>query len=211
VSVGRVAAGAPLDALPEAPASAAVSVNPPALARLRARLPGLRVLGEEIPIPIAVRYDPPGACGPDRVAGVLGALHLEAAARAVLVVDFGTCVTLTAGDRDAGVLGGAILPGPELQARALHEHTRTLPLVDPLAPGDALGRSTAESIRSGVWFGVAGAVRELVGRIARACPRSPRVVAAGTGAAAFAPLVPEVEAVHPHATLWGVYVAARRP
>lgn len=186
-----------------------MSVNPPALARVRARYPGLRVLGEEIELPVAVRYDPPEALGPDRVAGVLGALRLEADALSVLVVDFGTCVTLTAGDREAGVLGGAILPGPALQARALREHTRTLPLVEPLPPAEALGRSTAASIRSGILFGVAGAVRELVARIARACPRPPRVVAAGTGAAAFAPLVPEIAAVHPHATLWGVYVAAR--
>jgi hypothetical protein len=37
------------------------------------------------------------------------------------------------------------------------------------------------------------------------------VVAAGTGATALAAALPEIGAVHPDATLWGVYVAATEP
>jgi len=203
VDEGRV----PLDgdpmAFPPADRVAAVSVNPPALARLRERLPGLLVAGEHIAPPLPVRYDPPAACGLDRVFGVAGALRLEADAAGVLLLDVGTCLTATVGVRDGGVLGGAILPGRDLMARALHEGTAQLPLVAP-GPFEALGRSTEESIRSGIDAAVAGGARELVRRLRASCDVALRVVATGTGAVPLAGAVREIDAVHPLVSLWGL-------
>ena len=194
--------------LPEAAHAAAVSVNPASLDRLRGTVPGLRVVGEEIPVPLPVRYDPPEDCGLDRVLGAYGALRREPDAAGVLLLDVGTCITATVAVRDGGILGGAILPGVELMARSLADHTKQLPRVEPEAPAAALGRSTSESIRSGIHHAAVGAARELVRSLKAECETPLRVVAAGSGGGALAAHVPEVDAVHLFATLWGVYYAA---
>lgn len=203
VDAGRL----PLDATPDAAECstiAAVSVNPPVLARLRNQLPDLRVVGKEIDAGLA-HY---ATCGPDRVMGVLGALHLRPEAAAVLLLDSGTCLTATLGIRGTGVVGGAIAPGIDLMARSLADGTQTLPLVQTVDPQTALGRSTEEAIQAGVWAAFVGAAGELVRGIAAQRPEGFDVVAAGTGGAALAAAVAQIDAVHPHATLWGVYVAA---
>ncbi len=193
--------------LPFADLAAAVSVNPQALARLRRARPVL-VVGEDVPVPLAVEYDPPGACGLDRVAGAAGALHLVPAARGVLLLDAGTCLTATVAIRGRGVIGGAILPGPELMARALAEGTAALPLVDPLPREEGIGRSTAASIRVGIQAAMAGAARELIRRSREAAPVPLVTVAAGTGAHWLREAVPGIEHVHEDAVLWGVFLAA---
>jgi type III pantothenate kinase len=208
VARGRLPLDSDPKALPAADLAFAVSVNPPALARLRRARP-LRVVGEDVAPPLPVDYDPPEACGLDRVAGAAGALHLVPEARGVLLLDAGTCLTATVAVRGRGVIGGAILPGPELMARALAEWTEGLPLVDPLPPEAGIGHSTAASIRIGIHAAVTGAARELIRRFRAAAPVALEVVAAGTGATGLEESVPEIGHVHADAVLWGVYLAAR--
>ena len=177
-------------------------MNPPVLARLREALPGLQVVGEDLDPGITVSYP---SCGPDRVMGVKGALHLRPEADGVILLDAGTCLTATVGVRGEGVLGGAIAPGVDLMARALAEGTQTLPAVDPGERPGVLGRSTEDAIRVGVHAAFIGAARELVSGIRGQSPHTLDVVAAGTGAYALEDVA---DAVHPNATLWGVYLAA---
>jgi len=210
VEGGRLALDTDFGGLWDEP-SAAVSVNPPVLERLRAARPGLRVVGEDLGLGIEVAYDPPEDCGPDRVLGVAGALHRRPEAHAILVLDSGTCLTATLGVRGEGVLGGAIAPGVDLMARALAEGTQTLPLVAPGEPATWVGRSTESSIRTGVWLSFVGAAREMVRRFGEETGLALEVVAVGSGAGALAKALPEVDAVVPFATLWGVYLAAGAP
>jgi type III pantothenate kinase len=208
---GRLSGDGDFTSLPEADRAVAVSVNPATLARVREVVSGLEVVGEEIPLPLPVLYHPPEDCGADRVLGVAGAFHLLPEARAVLVLDAGTCLTATFGERDRGVVGGAILPGPDLMAWALAEGTQTLPRVEPAPVEKMIGRSTETSIRSGIQAAVHGAIRELVQRCREESALDFDVVAAGTGGTALAAALPEIGAVHPDATLWGVYAAAYAP
>jgi type III pantothenate kinase len=198
-----------LTSLVQAGRAAAVSVNPPGLERARGVLPGLLVVGEELALPLPVLYEPPEACGADRVMAAYGALERRPGAEAVLVLEAGTCLTATAALRDQGVLGGAILPGPALMARSLEEHTAALPSVEPGPPEAAVGRTTAASIRSGIWAAFVGSARDLIRRTGDELDRPLDVVASGSGGGALAAALPEVDALHPFATLWGVYLTAR--
>jgi len=193
--------------MPHADVVAAVSVNPPALAALR-RAKKLLVVGEDLPLPLPVEYDPPEACGLDRVLGAAGALHLVPGAPGILLLDAGTCLTATVAIRGRGVIGGAILPGPELMARSLSEGTAALPLVDPAPRERGIGRSTEASIRAGIQAAVAGAARELIRRAREAAPVPLAIVAAGTGAGGLREAVEEIDLVHEDAVLWGVFLAA---
>jgi pantothenate kinase type III len=205
---GRLALDADFGRFRGAEDPVAVSVNPPALERLRAAVPRLRVAGADFPAPIAVHYDPPSACGLDRVMAVVGALHRRADASSVVVLDAGTCLTVTVGVRGEGVVGGSILPGPDLWSRALALGTAGLPLVRPEATSRAVGRSTEESIRAGIAIGFPGAAREVLRRTLLEFPGA-FVVATGTGGGALACAIPEISDVHPFAVLWGVYLSSR--
>jgi len=201
---GRIPLGSDPARLPASDLAAAVSVNPGALAALR-RARKLLVIGEDLPPPLPVEYE---SCGLDRVCGAAGALHLVPGAPGVLLLDAGTCLTATVAVRGRGVLGGAILPGPDLMSRALAEGTAALPRIDPLPREEGIGRSTEASIRVGIQCAVAGAARELVRRAREAAPVRLTVVAAGTGARGLKEAVEEVDVVHEGAVLWGVLVAA---
>lgn len=118
-------------------------------------------------IPLLVDY--PDRVGMDRVLNGVAARVLLADDQAAIVVDSGTTVTVDAVSGE-GFLGGAILPGFELSAKALNQYTALLPLIEhhrlyeTLPP--AIGRHTEAALDSGLFWGHVGAVREVVDRIA---------------------------------------------
>jgi pantothenate kinase type III len=212
VDGGRLALDADPDALrahgSDESVFAAVSVNPPVARRWQEAHPTLRVMGDQLPLPLPVRYRPPADCGDDRVAAAAGALHKLPDAQAVLVLDVGTCLVATVATRSQGVAGGAILPGRDLMARILADGTAALPHVVPEEPRRSIGDSTAGSIQAGIDAAVVGAARELIARISGEFAGGATVVATGTGGGALASRVGEIRAYHPYLTLWGVYAAA---
>ncbi len=139
---------------------------------------------------------PPESVGRDRLYAARGAL--EQLRTSAIVVDVGSAMTvdlLLVEQRDgrtrARFAGGAIAPGPALLARALHDHTARLPLVEVRPGAAALGRSTVSAIESGLLHGLRGAAFELVARMALAAGDArPELVI--TGGAAGLLLEPEL-------------------
>ena len=85
--------------------------------------------------------------------------------RNLIVVDFGTATTVCAISRDRVFLGGNIIPGVRLSMDALEEKTAKLPSVEIVPVRTAIGRSTVESIQSGLYWSNVGMVKELVARM----------------------------------------------
>src|SRR5262249_59123408 len=102
----------------------------------------------------------------------------------VIVVDLGTATTVDVVGADGAFLGGAILPGIELGARALASGTAQLPAIDVAGLPLAIGRDTPSAIASGLVFGHLGAVRELVARMRADTLGNAHVVITGGGACA---------------------------
>ncbi len=115
---------------------------------------------------LEIRCRVPDLVGRDRLWAARGALELTA--RASIVVDVGTALTVDAVSAENGgvFLGGAIAPGPALLAQSLAEGAARLPRVEPAAGVPALGLDTEAAIRSGVVHGLRGAAAELARRIA---------------------------------------------
>lgn len=129
---------------------------------------------------LRVKYRNPHEVGADRVAGAIGAA-LRRPGQNVIVVDCGTATTLDVLTANGDYLGGAILPGVGISVETLAGRTAKLPTVEITRPVTALGRSTIESIQSGVYHGQAGAIRRLVDEISReSFGNAPRTVL-GTG------------------------------
>ena len=116
-------------------------------------------------LPLAVNLPRPDMVGVDRLLDALAANRLRTPGRPAVVVDAGSAITVDLVDASGAFLGGAILPGIAMSARALHEFTDLLPLIDmtELAePPPALGTATVAAMRSGLFWGAVGAVRQLV-------------------------------------------------
>ena len=106
-------------------------------------------------------YETPQTLGIDRMVLAAGAT-LQFPNQNRLVVDAGTCVTFDFIDEKDNYLGGAISPGLRLRYEALHNYTAKLPLLTLENPKHFTGKSTTESIHSGV---VNGLVYEIDGFI----------------------------------------------
>ncbi|MRR09186.1 type III pantothenate kinase, partial [bacterium] len=105
-----------------------------------------------------VSYRRPEQLGADRLVNAYAAWKLYGGP--ALVVDIGTAVTWDAVDSRGVFRGGAIAPGPGLLLKALAERTAQLPEVALKRAPLATGRATAECVRSGVYWGTVGMVRE---------------------------------------------------
>ena len=135
-------------------------------ALLRERTDYLLEFRPGMPTPIANAYLTPETLGCDRLAAAVGAAA-RYPGRNVLIVDFGTAITIDQVSADGVFRGGNISPGVQMRFRALHDYTAALPLCESCEDQTLLGRSTVEAIRQGVMNGIAF---EIEGYIARLFP-----------------------------------------
>lgn len=108
-----------------------------------------------------IRCKNPNEVGADRIANAIGAIAIFPE-QALIVVDMGTATTLCAITKDRNYLGGAILPGLRLCMEALKNNTAKLMTVDIEIPSNYMGRTTRESIQSGLYYGHLGALKEII-------------------------------------------------
>ncbi|MEM7355546.1 MAG: type III pantothenate kinase [Acidobacteriota bacterium] len=113
---------------------------------------------------LKIKYRDPREVGADRIAASIAASQ-RFPDRNLIVVDFGTATTVEVISARREYLGGAILPGLRLSMEVLGAKTARLPTVEIVEPAMAAGRSTVESIQSGLYHGTLGAVRLLIERI----------------------------------------------
>lgn len=133
---------------------------------------------------LKVRYRNPHEVGSDRIANAIAALQRHPG-RDILVVDCGTATTFDVITATGDYLGGAILPGIGVSLDSLASKTARLPRVELARPEVALGRSTVESIQSGVYHGHVGAIRQILSllQIEAFASQQPRII--GTGGFAW--------------------------
>jgi len=111
--------------------------------------------------PFINNYGTPKTLGIDRMVLAAGATLLYPNQNR-LVIDAGTCITYDFIDEKNVYQGGAIAPGFRLRYESLHQFTAKLPLLTLESPESYIGKSTSESIHSGV---VNGLVYEIDGFI----------------------------------------------
>ena len=137
----------------------------------------LIVLSSKMKMPFKTLYKTPKTIGADRLALVAGAVF-SFSNKPVLIIDVGTCITIDFVDSKTKYSGGSISPGLQMRLNALSNQTSALPLVKLSEPKDLIGRTTKQSILSGV---VNGAIKELDGIIDSYKKRYPDTIAVITG------------------------------
>ena len=129
---------------------------------------------------LKIRYRNPLEVGADKIANAIGALA-RFPGRNLLIVDFGTATTLCAVSKDKEYLGGIITPGINTSMEVLESKTARLPTVEILRPSEVLGRSTVESIQSGLYYGALATVRFLAASVTKECFADDPPLIIGTG------------------------------
>jgi len=154
---------------------------------------------------IDVRYNPPSAVGADRIANALAALAKWEPP--IIVVDFGTATTFDAISRDRAYEGGAILPGVTVSSQALIHRAAQLPQVAYKAPVDAIGRSTIDSLQSGIMYGYAGSINFLAHKMGQELGGGETVVATGGLGRLFVEICDSIDHYDADLTLDGLRLA----
>jgi type III pantothenate kinase len=179
---------------------------------LRERQTGLKItLLASGDLPLKVALPRPDMVGIDRLAGAVAANRLRNPQRAAVVVDLGTAITVDLINSQGAFLGGAILPGIGMSARALYEFTDLLPLLDMTVlrePPPALGKSTTDAMQSGLYWGAVGGVRELITRLQSDQSSEVQVFLTGGAAPAVAALLTPDALYVPHLVLGGIALTA---
>jgi type III pantothenate kinase len=171
-----------------------------------AKLPCV-VVGPGVKSGMPILYDDPREVGPDRIADAVGVFHLYGGPS--IVVDLGTATTFEAISAAGEYLGGAIVPGVSISLHALYQQAAALRRVELIEPRGVIGRSTAESIQSGVIYGTAAQVDGLCRRIKDELGPA-TVVATGGLAELIAPHTESVDHVEPWLTLEGLRILYER-
>lgn len=149
----------------------------------------------------------PSELGSDLLANLSYAHHI-APDETVMVIDFGTALTFSTVNREGKVLGVAIAPGLITAVNALFGATAQLPQVELKVPEHVLGMNTEESIRSGIMFGYAGLVKEMIEKTESEVGERIRVIATGGLSKTIKPLISRINIIDGFHTLNGLELIA---
>lgn len=125
----------------------------------------------------------------------------------LIILDFGTAITLEALDEEGVYLGGSILPGLQASAEMLKSATALLPEARLVVPDNVIATNTDYAIRSGLLWGSIDGLRGLISRM-RAEMDTPEcpVIATGGQARIIAEHIPEIHAIEPNLVLEGIRI-----
>jgi type III pantothenate kinase len=165
-------------------------------------------------IPIRIDVLKPEQVGIDRLVNAVAANSVREPGRAAIIVSVGSAITVNVISEEGVFLGGAILPGIGMSAQALHEFTDLLPqseMTELHHPPAVLGKDTADALKSGLYWGAVGAMRELTSRLSERLP-SPQLFLTGGAAPSISQYLVDTAGrpatFVPHLTLAGIALSA---
>ncbi len=157
---------------------------------------------------IKISYETPDTLGADRIVNAVAAYeHFKSAA---IAIDMGTATTFDYVDGQGVYRGGAIAPGIVTAAEALFQKTAKLPRIALAYPERIIGRSTAESMQSGIVAGYASMVEGMIDRMKAESGSGARVIATGGLARLIARHTRNIDEVDDHLLLKGLKIIYER-
>ncbi|MFQ5651314.1 MAG: type III pantothenate kinase [bacterium] len=164
-------------------------------------------------LPIKINVASPRTVGVDRLLNAIAGNIIRPAGRPMIIIDSGTATTIDVVSAAGTFEGGAILPGFQLGAIALHQYTAMLPHItnEELArrTPNSIGKNTRDALRSGLFWGQFGGVKELVRLHQESLSEKPVIVVTGGAGRLIAPRMPEV--LHePFLALQGLVIVGQK-
>ncbi len=159
------------------------------------------VVSPRLRVGVRLELPDPSSLGGDRIAN---AAAVASGPLPAIVVDLGTATTFDVIRPGRRYAGGAIAPGIRTSAEELFHRAARLAKVEIRKPRRRIGRTTEESIQSGVYFGAIGTIDGIVRTLEAALGRRARVVATGGLAALVASGSATIKEVDEALTLRGL-------
>jgi len=118
-------------------------------------------LGPRTKLNIKNMYRNKNEVGDDRLANAARAYAVNKG-KDTIIIDLGTSINFDVVDKKGNFLGGAIMPGINMSLHALFAGTAKLPKINLKYTDMGIGKTTEESISSGVLNGIIGGINETV-------------------------------------------------
>lgn len=166
------------------------------------------MIGPGVKTGLNIQYESPREVGADRIVNAVAAL--ESYGAPLIIVDFGTATTFCFINEQGHYVGGAIVPGVQVSAEALHQRAAQLTRVEVVKPDSVVGRNTVKSVQSGLFYGYVGVVDGIVNRMKKLLTRQPTVVATGGLAELISKEAETIDVYDPLLTLRGLKIIYER-
>lgn len=144
------------------------------------------VVGPGLKTGLNILLDNPAQMGADLVVSDVAALREYTPP--LIVIDMGTATTMSVLDESGAHIGGCVCPGVKISMDALTGGTSLLPGIRLDQPKKAIGRNTADCMRSGIMLGNACMIDGMVRRFEEELGKKCTVIATGGIARFIVPL-----------------------
>ncbi|MGB2698198.1 MAG: type III pantothenate kinase [Candidatus Zixiibacteriota bacterium] len=166
------------------------------------------IVNYKLPLGIKILYEDPSQVGADRIANAVAAYQIYGGP--AIIVDLGTATTFDVISKKGEYLGGAIAPGLEVSIGTLVQKAAQLLKIELKKPKDIIGKSTEESLRSGIFYGTLDQIEGIVKRIKKKISGKVKVIATGGLASLIASESETIEEIDPSLTLKGLNIIYKR-
>ncbi|MBL4773972.1 MAG: type III pantothenate kinase [Alcanivoracaceae bacterium] len=156
---------------------------------------------------LQICYKNPAEVGTDRIANAIAVTHLFPNTN-VIVIDLGTATTFCAISQSKQYMGGVIMPGLKMSMTALESGASKLGSVEIIEKQQTLGKTTTDSIQSGLYYGSLGAMKEIIHNLQQQVYKGEKPLIIGTGG--FTSIYPNTgvfDEIIPDLVLKGLYIA----
>jgi type III pantothenate kinase len=190
-------------------------VHPPRRDRLadwlRARGEQVQIIDSWRELDLKTNVESPEKVGIDRLLNALAAVGIQPGRLPAIVISAGSAVTVDWIDESGTFCGGAIFPGPGLMARALHDYTALLPIVEindtnPVVPA----KSTIAAIEAGIFCASVGGISEVCTRLQKGAGNARELYLTGGYGKQLGAVMAQPFRLWPEMTLEGLRLAAKR-
>ena len=178
------------------------------MARKRLTLEPL-IISAEMDTGMKVVYDAPREVGADRICNAVAGFARYGGP--LIIVDFGTATTFDVVSAGGEYLGGMIALGLHGASQELHRLAAKLPRVEMAFPHSVVGKTTEESMQSGIMWGTVCLIDGMVDKVCRELKWDDvRVVATGGVADVVCERSERIQSVDAFLTLEGIRLIYNR-
>lgn len=121
------------------------------------------MVGPGIKTGLNIKADNPKEVGADIIVNSVSAFRKYGGP--IIVIDFGTATTFDVVSEKGELLGVVIAPGIKTSLEGLATKTAQLPMVELESPKTVIGKNTKHCMQSGLIFGFAGLVENIISKI----------------------------------------------
>jgi type III pantothenate kinase len=163
------------------------------------------VITSDLDFGISILTDNPREVGADRLVNALAAYRTYD--DNCLIIDFGTATTFDLVSDRGEYLGGAIAPGVETASANLANKAAQLFSVEIGPPKNVIGKTTEESMKSGIFWGQVEMINGMIVRIEDEFERECKIVMTGGYGKSFGDYIDRESVYNRDLTLEGLRLA----